>query len=332
MGHTDVVPVNPDGWSRDPFGGELVDGEVWGRGAIDMLNITSSMAVAFRQLADEGFRPQGTLIYFGVADEEAGGHWGAEYMVDAPLGRRRRRLRAHRDRRLVDDRPRRHPPHHGQRRREGDRLAPPARRTARPATARCRSAPTTPWSRRPRSCAAWRRIRPAPQLDDLWRARVDGDGPARRPAGRARRPGPHRRRDRLARRRATPASPTPARTRRSRPTSSTAGRRRTRSPTSSTSTSTSAPCPATPREVVDGYLAEALGDLADRGRDLAAPGVRADPLGHRQPAVGRARGAHAGRLPRRRPAARHHRRRHRRPLLPRAGGRSPTAPRCSRRR
>ena len=82
MGHTDVVPVNPDGWSRDPFGGELVDGEVWGRGAIDMLNITSSMAVAFRQLATEGFRPRGTLIYFGVADEEAGGQWGAEYMVD----------------------------------------------------------------------------------------------------------------------------------------------------------------------------------------------------------------------------------------------------------
>jgi acetylornithine deacetylase/succinyl-diaminopimelate desuccinylase-like protein len=82
MGHTDVVPVNPDGWSREPFGGELVDGEVWGRGAIDMLNITSSMAVAFRQLAMDGFRPQGTLIYFGVADEEAGGQWGAEYMID----------------------------------------------------------------------------------------------------------------------------------------------------------------------------------------------------------------------------------------------------------
>jgi acetylornithine deacetylase/succinyl-diaminopimelate desuccinylase-like protein len=82
MGHTDVVPVNPDGWSRDPFGGELIDGEVWGRGAIDMLCITSSMAVAFRQLAQEGFRPKGTLIYFGVADEEAGGHWGAEHMID----------------------------------------------------------------------------------------------------------------------------------------------------------------------------------------------------------------------------------------------------------
>ncbi|MFN8024482.1 MAG: M20/M25/M40 family metallo-hydrolase [Acidimicrobiales bacterium] len=82
MGHTDVVPVNPASWSRDPFGGELVDGEVWGRGAIDMLNVTASMAVAFRQLARSGWKPKGTLIYFGVADEEAGGEWGAKWMCD----------------------------------------------------------------------------------------------------------------------------------------------------------------------------------------------------------------------------------------------------------
>src|SRR6266540_3130183 len=68
MGHTDVVPVNPDGWRRDPFGGELVDGEVWGRGAVDMLNETSSMAVAFRKLAEEKFRPRGTLAYLAVAE------------------------------------------------------------------------------------------------------------------------------------------------------------------------------------------------------------------------------------------------------------------------
>ena len=82
MGHTDVVPVNPGGWSRDPFGGELVDGEVWGRGAVDMLNLTSSMAVAFRHLADTGFRPTGDLIYFGVADEESGSAHGAQWMAD----------------------------------------------------------------------------------------------------------------------------------------------------------------------------------------------------------------------------------------------------------
>jgi len=42
MGHTDVVPVTPSHWTRDPFGGELVNGEVWGRGAIDLLNLTAS--------------------------------------------------------------------------------------------------------------------------------------------------------------------------------------------------------------------------------------------------------------------------------------------------
>ncbi|MEL6893091.1 MAG: M20/M25/M40 family metallo-hydrolase [Actinomycetota bacterium] len=82
MGHTDVVPVTPDGWRHDPFGGEVIDGEVWGRGAVDMLNLTSSMAVAFRHLADQGFRPTGDLIYFGVADEESGSAHGARWMAD----------------------------------------------------------------------------------------------------------------------------------------------------------------------------------------------------------------------------------------------------------
>lgn len=82
MGHTDVVPVNPDGWTRDPFGGELVDGVVWGRGAVDMLNLTASMAVAMRHLASSGFRPRGSLVYLAVADEEALGTWGAEWLVE----------------------------------------------------------------------------------------------------------------------------------------------------------------------------------------------------------------------------------------------------------
>ena len=87
MGHTDVVPVHVEGWSRDPFGGELVtngDGidEVWGRGAVDMLNITASMAVAFRDVADRGMRPRGDLIYFAVADEEAGSAHGARWMAE----------------------------------------------------------------------------------------------------------------------------------------------------------------------------------------------------------------------------------------------------------
>jgi acetylornithine deacetylase/succinyl-diaminopimelate desuccinylase-like protein len=81
-GHTDVVPVTPSQWRRDPFGGELVDGEVWGRGAIDMLNLTVTMAVAVRALADSGYRPRGTLIYAAVADEEAGGVHGARWLLD----------------------------------------------------------------------------------------------------------------------------------------------------------------------------------------------------------------------------------------------------------
>jgi len=87
MGHTDVVPVNEAGWTHDPFGGEIITGpdgvtEVWGRGAIDMLNLTASMAVVFRDLARSGFRPRGDLVFFGVADEEAGGTWGAEWMFE----------------------------------------------------------------------------------------------------------------------------------------------------------------------------------------------------------------------------------------------------------
>jgi acetylornithine deacetylase/succinyl-diaminopimelate desuccinylase-like protein len=82
MGHTDVVPVNPEGWRHDPFGGELIDGEVWGRGAVDMLNLTASMAVVFRSLARRGFRPRGDLLYFAVADEESGSAHGARWVAD----------------------------------------------------------------------------------------------------------------------------------------------------------------------------------------------------------------------------------------------------------
>jgi acetylornithine deacetylase/succinyl-diaminopimelate desuccinylase-like protein len=83
MGHTDVVPVSPEGWSNDPFGGELIDGEIWGRGAVDMLNLTSSMTVAFRHLVTSGKRYPGDIVYFAVADEEAGGRLGAGPLVDA---------------------------------------------------------------------------------------------------------------------------------------------------------------------------------------------------------------------------------------------------------
>ena len=82
MGHTDVVPANAEGWREDPYGGDLIDGWIWGRGAVDMLNLTATMAIAIRRLAASGWRPSGTLVYLAVADEEAGGHYGAEWLLD----------------------------------------------------------------------------------------------------------------------------------------------------------------------------------------------------------------------------------------------------------
>jgi acetylornithine deacetylase/succinyl-diaminopimelate desuccinylase-like protein len=80
LAHTDVVPANADDWTHDPFGGELIDGTVWGRGAIDMLNLTATMATAFRHLGQSGFRPAGDLTYVAVADEEALGTHGAKWL------------------------------------------------------------------------------------------------------------------------------------------------------------------------------------------------------------------------------------------------------------
>jgi acetylornithine deacetylase/succinyl-diaminopimelate desuccinylase-like protein len=80
LGHTDVVPANPDDWQHDPFGGERIDEVIWGRGAIDMLNLTATMATGLRHLATSRFRPAGTLTYIAVADEEALGTYGARWL------------------------------------------------------------------------------------------------------------------------------------------------------------------------------------------------------------------------------------------------------------
>lgn len=82
VAHLDVVPVNPSGWREDPFGGELIDGVVWGRGAVDMLGTTASMAIAVRRLIASGFRPRGTLVFVACADEEALGTWGSQWLTE----------------------------------------------------------------------------------------------------------------------------------------------------------------------------------------------------------------------------------------------------------
>lgn len=80
--HLDVVPVNRAGWSVDPFAAEISDGFVWGRGAVDMLNLTAAMAVAFRPyLAGEKQLP-GDLLLVAVADEENSGILGARHLVE----------------------------------------------------------------------------------------------------------------------------------------------------------------------------------------------------------------------------------------------------------
>lgn len=82
MGHTDVVPANPDGWSVDPFAADVADGFVWGRGAIDMLNVTAAMATVFKPyLTGDVEPPAGDLLYLAVADEEASGTHGANFLT-----------------------------------------------------------------------------------------------------------------------------------------------------------------------------------------------------------------------------------------------------------
>lgn len=83
MGHTDVVPVTPSGWTVDPFEGIRHDGFVWGRGAVDMLNLTAAMAVVFkRHLKGRAPRLPGDLLFLAVADEEAAGVHGARWLVE----------------------------------------------------------------------------------------------------------------------------------------------------------------------------------------------------------------------------------------------------------
>jgi acetylornithine deacetylase/succinyl-diaminopimelate desuccinylase-like protein len=85
LSHTDTVLADPAEWDRDPWCGDLVDGEVWGRGALDMKDQASASAVAFASLAREGFEPSGDLVFLSVADEEVGGvnGYGLVWLVEA---------------------------------------------------------------------------------------------------------------------------------------------------------------------------------------------------------------------------------------------------------
>jgi acetylornithine deacetylase/succinyl-diaminopimelate desuccinylase-like protein len=82
LSHTDVVLATAAEWQRDPFGGELVDGEVWGRGALDMKGEVAASAVAMATLAREGWRGSGDLVFVAAADEEVGDGFGLQWLVE----------------------------------------------------------------------------------------------------------------------------------------------------------------------------------------------------------------------------------------------------------
>jgi acetylornithine deacetylase/succinyl-diaminopimelate desuccinylase-like protein len=83
LSHTDVVLADASEWSTDPFGGELRDDHVWGRGALDMKGQVAASAVAMASLAREGFEPSGDLIFAATADEEVGVGFGAQWLCEA---------------------------------------------------------------------------------------------------------------------------------------------------------------------------------------------------------------------------------------------------------
>jgi acetylornithine deacetylase/succinyl-diaminopimelate desuccinylase-like protein len=80
MGHTDVVTVERDKWERDPFGGEIIEGFVWGRGAVDMKGQVAAELTAFLQLKRSGIALNRDVIFIAFADEEAGGTYGADWV------------------------------------------------------------------------------------------------------------------------------------------------------------------------------------------------------------------------------------------------------------
>ncbi|MEA4910197.1 MAG: M20 family peptidase [Anaerolineaceae bacterium] len=80
--HQDVVPADPEGWSHPPFAGEIADGFVWGRGALDLKNQLVALLESVEALLQAGFQPQRTIYLAFGHDEEIGGHNGAKQIVE----------------------------------------------------------------------------------------------------------------------------------------------------------------------------------------------------------------------------------------------------------
>ncbi|MEV6524553.1 M20/M25/M40 family metallo-hydrolase [Longispora sp. NPDC051575] len=80
--HLDVVPADASEWSVHPFSGEIKDGYVWGRGAVDMKDFNAMLLAVVRQWKREGVVPPRDLVLAFLADEEAGSMYGSQYLVD----------------------------------------------------------------------------------------------------------------------------------------------------------------------------------------------------------------------------------------------------------
>ncbi|MBD8869482.1 M20/M25/M40 family metallo-hydrolase [Nocardioides donggukensis] len=81
-GHLDVVPAAAEDWQVDPFAGEIKDGYLWGRGAVDMKDFDAMALSVVRARARAGAQPDRPLVMCFTADEEAGGHKGAEFVIE----------------------------------------------------------------------------------------------------------------------------------------------------------------------------------------------------------------------------------------------------------
>ncbi len=79
--HTDVVPADPKYWTTDPLSGEIRDGYLWGRGALDMKGTGISQLAAFVNLHRSGLLLNRDVVLVATADEEAGGHYGAGWLL-----------------------------------------------------------------------------------------------------------------------------------------------------------------------------------------------------------------------------------------------------------
>ena len=193
LGHTDVVPANADDWTHDPFGGELIDGEVWGRGAIDMLNLTTTMATGLPPPGPRRLPPGGRPDLHRRG--RRGGAVDLRGQVAVRQRRRRRphRLRHHRVGRL---------PHERRRRRCPGCRSSSARRASSGASSPCTgtpghaSQPLRTDNALVKAAEVVRRIdeyRPQAELHEAWVRFIEGLGFPPGADRAAARPRPHRR-------------------------------------------------------------------------------------------------------------------------------------------